>query len=257
MQIVSLITDFGIKDYYGALLKATILNVSENVQFVDVTHQIDTHDIRQGAYVLGAICKKFPKGTIHVVAVNNYYDDPYEIILFQYKDHFYIGPNNGIFSLAFDSVNEGEIYKIVLDEVGHSLFDLIAHGVSLISQKMNITEVGPPLNHYNEKIDVQPVQTENEIRATIIHIDKYDNVIINVRKEYFEMVRKNRSFEIFFKYYNPVRKISHNYCDVPVGEVVCVFNAANYLEIAINMGRAASQLDLMKDETIQIRFLDS
>ena len=255
MQIVTLISDFGIKDHYAALLKGSILSLNSNLQFVDVTHQVDTHDIRQAAYFLKAICKKYPQGTIHIVAVNNYYDRDFEIILFEYKGHYYIGPNNGIFSLAFDSIDKDEVYKIDYDEDNADLFNLIAHGVSLISQDMSITEVGPPLNHFEKKIDVQPVQTNDEIRATIIHIDKYENVIINVHREFFEHIRRGRAFEIFFKYYNPITSISKSYADVPVGEVLCLFNSANYLEIAINMGKASSQLDLLKDETIQIRFI--
>ena len=159
--------------------------------------------------------------------------------------------------MAFDSVDEDAIYKILVDDGKADLFNIIAHGVSLISQQMTITEVGPPLNNYVKKIDIQPVVTSEEIRATIIHIDKFENVIINVHREFFEYIQKGRLFEIFFKYYDPVREISNTYADVAVGEVVCLFNSANYLEIAINLGKAASQLHLMKDETIQIKFLDS
>lgn len=255
MQIVTIISDFGNRDQYAALLKGSILNLNSNINFVDITHECDTHDIRQASYFLNAVCKRFPEGTIHIVAVNNYYDPKFEIILFEYKGHYYIGPNNGIFSLAFDSINEDAIYKVLSDENELDLFSVLAHGVSLISQNMSITEVGPPLNRFEKKLDVQPVITNNEIRATIIHIDKYENVILNVHREYFEHVRKGRAFEIFFKYYNPVTEISQVYSDVPVGEAICLFNSANYLEIAINMGKAASQLDLAKDETIQIRFL--
>jgi len=46
MQIVTLITDFGIKDHYAALLKGTILDHNADIQLIDVTHHVDTHDIR-------------------------------------------------------------------------------------------------------------------------------------------------------------------------------------------------------------------
>mgnify|MGYP001550137169 CR=1 FL=1 len=256
MQLVSIISDFGTRDYYAALLKASILNLNSDIQIVDVTHEIDTHDIRHAAYVLNATAKRFPEGSIHIVAVNNYYDADFEFIIFEYKGHYFIGPNNGIFSLAFDSIDEDEIYKIVLDEDEASLFDLIAHAASLISRNLAITEVGIPLNNFDKKLDIQPVVSNNEIRATIIHIDKYENVILNVHREFFEHARKGRDFELFFKFYNPITEISQLYSDVAIGEPVCLFNSANYLEIAINMGKAASQLDLMKDETIQIKFID-
>lgn len=256
MQLVSIISDFGTRDYYAALLKASILNLNSDIQIVDVTHEIDTHDIRHAAYVLNATAKRFPEGSIHIVAVNNYYDADFEFIIFEYKGHYFIGPNNGIFSLAFDSIDEDEIYKIALDEDEASLFDLIAHAASLISRNLAITEVGIPLNNFDKKLDIQPVVSNNEIRATIIHIDKYENVILNVHREFFEHARKGRDFELFFKFYNPITEISQLYSDVAIGEPVCLFNSANYLEIAINMGKAASQLDLMKDETIQIKFID-
>lgn len=257
MQIVTIISDFGLKDHYSALLKGSILKNNDSVQIIDISHQVDTHDIRQASYFLNAICKKFPEGTIHVVAVNNYYEPGYEIIMFQYKGYYFIGPNNGVFSLAFDSVDEDAIYKVILDDGNADLFNLIAHGVGLISQNMSITEVGPPLNNYVKKLDIKPVVTNNEIRATIMHVDKYDNVILNVHREFFEYAQKGRSFEIFFKYYDPITVISELYSDVPVGEVVCLFNSAHYLEIGINMGKAATQLHLSKDETIQIKFLEA
>ncbi len=254
MQLVTLISDFGLQDHYCALLKARILNLHQDIQFIDITHQVSTHDIRQAAYHLRAVSKKFPPCTVHVVSVHNYYSQDPEIICFRYNEQYYIGPNNGIFSLCFDSVDETQIYKIAYDEGADNIFSLVAHGISLIAQKMSITEVGPPLQHYNKRIEVQPVTTENEIRATIIHVDKFENVILNVHREFFEYKCKGRDFEIFFKYYNPVTQISQSYSDVAIGEVLCLFNAAHQMELSINMGKAASQLDLLKDETIQIKF---
>lgn len=256
MQTVTIISDFGIKDHYAALLKGAILSHHKDIQFIDVSHQVDTHDIRHAAYITKAIDRKFPDGTIHIVAVNNYYTRNFEILCFEYKNQFYIGPNNGIFSLAFDSVDETQIYKILVDESeGHDLFKLIAHGVSLISKGLSITEVGPPLNQYDKKLDVQPVVTDNEIRATIVHIDKFENVVLNVNREFFEHFRNGRNIEIYFKFQQPIKRIHKTYSDVSAGEVVCLFNSANLLEIGINMGRAATQLDLLKDETIPIRFI--
>ena len=255
MKAVTIISDFGTEDHYSAMLKGAILSLNPHLKLVDVSHQVDTHDIRQAAYFLKAIYKKFPKGTIHIVAVNNFYHPDFEIICFEHKEQFFIGPNNGVFSLTFDMVDESLIYKIVFDEDSHDLFSLIAHGVALISKGLSITEVGPPLNHYEKKLAVQPVISDNEIRATIVHIDKYENLVLNVHQELFEYIRKDRQVEIYFKFQSPVTQIHTNYSEVPIGEVVCLFNAANYLKISINMGKAASQLDLMKDETIPIRFV--
>jgi len=254
MRAVSIISDFGTKDHYTALLKGAILSQHQDIQFIDVTHEVDTHDIRQAAYFLKATRRRMPEGTIHVIAVNNYYTRDFEFICFEYQNRFYVGPNNGVFSLAFDNLDESHIYKIMLDDGSNDLFNLIAHGVGLICKGLSITEVGPPLNVLDKKIDVQPVVNSDEIRATIIHVDKYENVVLNVHQEFFEHIRKGREIEIFFKFNNPITKISTSYSNAPVGDVLSLFNSAGYLEIAIHMGKAASQLDLLKDETIQIKF---
>ena len=255
MRAVTIISDFGLQDQYVAMLKGAILSHNAALHLIDISHQVETHDIRQAAYFLRASYKNYPAGTIHIVAVHNYYEPDFEIICFEHHNQFFIGPNNGVFSLTFDAVEESLIYKIVLDEQKNDLFSLLAHGVGLISKGLSITEVGPPLNQYEKKLAVQPVMTSDEMRATIVHIDKYENLVLNVHRTLFEHVCAGRDFEIYFKFSHPVTVLSDNYSGVPVGEVACLFNSADYLEIGINMGRAASQLDLQKDETIPIRFL--
>ncbi len=255
MRIVTIISDFGNEDHYAALLKGEILSNSNDVQIIDISHKVDTHDIRQAAYFLSASWRSFPEKTIHIVAVHNYYDIDFEIIVFEHKKHYFIGPNNGIFTLVFDSMLDKEIALIENDEANRNLFNTFAYGVELITRDLPINDMGRILTNIQTKIDIQPVITNSEIRATIIHIDKFENVILNVHREFFEYVRKGRDFEIYFKFTNPITSISGNYSDVPIGDVLCLFNSANYMEIAINMGKASTLLDLYKDETIQIHFV--
>jgi S-adenosylmethionine hydrolase len=79
-------------------------------------------------------------------------------------------------------------------------------------------------------------------------------VISNISRELFERVGKNREFELYFKRHDPILKLSHNYYDVAVGETLCLINSADYLELAINMGKASSMLGLKLEDTIQIDF---
>ena len=63
-----------------------------------------------------------------------------------------------------------------------------------------------------------------------------------------------RDFQLYFKRNNPLTKVCEFYFDVPVGEPFCRFNTTNYLEIAVNMGKASSLFNLKLDDTIQIDF---
>ena len=92
------------------------------------------------------------------------------------------------------------------------------------------------------------------IRGSVIYIDHYENVVVNITREQFEKNRAGRDFSIYIKRNDAIREISTRYQDVPVGETLCLFNSNQYLEIAIHAGSAASMLGLTVDETVQIDF---
>ena len=121
---------------------------------------------------------------------------------------------------------------------------------------LSLEEIGPIVPNFERRINLKPVSNSVSIRATIIHIDHYGNVIINLHKDVFEKARKGRKFAIYFKRTDPITKIYQNYGDVQVGETLSLFNSSSLLEISINMGNANRMLNLTKDETIQIDFLD-
>jgi S-adenosylmethionine hydrolase len=84
----------------------------------------------------------------------------------------------------------------------------------------------------------------NWIEGQIIFIDHFENVVVNITRDDFEAQRKGRSFKIVFKRDEVIDKISETYADVPEGEKTAIFNAAGYLEIAINKGNAAGLFGL-------------
>lgn len=255
MQIVSLTTDYGSKDFYIAELKASLLNAKNDFNIIDVSHEIDRFDIVQAAFYLSNIINSFRQGTIHIVAVNCIYKRKSEYICFEKNGHFFIGPNNGIFSLVFDDMDEKTVHLIAPpDSEKLNINHIFSHAAGCIAHGLPLSEIGPPVPGFNAKLVIQPVVTSNQIRATIIHIDHFENVVVNIRKELFEKVRNNRRFELYYKPNEPITFLSRDYGDVAIGDPLAFFNSAGYLEIAINMDKASSMLNLAKNEMIQINF---
>lgn len=257
MHIVSITTDFGLQDYYVAELKAQIYLRSPDVQIVDVSHCVDSHDIVQAAHFVDNIFRSFPKGSIHCVAVYNYYSRNSAFITFEREGHFFVGPDNGIFSLIFENLEPSEVYEIDHKLLGlESIAKIVGWTTSYLAKGNPISEIGAPRSMINKKMGIKPVVTGSQIRATIIHIDHYENVVINLKKDQFENFRAGREFQIYYKQKDPITQISEHYGDVAITDVMCSFNAAGYMQIGINMGKASSMLNLNKNETIQINFLD-
>ena len=155
----------------------------------------------------------------------------------------------------FDDLEESKIYVIApANSENISVNAIFAHAAAYLGHGLPIEEIGPVVSIFNTKLVIQPVVTANQIRATIIHIDHFENVVVNLKKELFDRVRNGRQFELYFKPNDPITFLSKDYGDVAIGDPLAFFNSSGYLEIAINMDKASSMLNLLKNEMIQINF---
>jgi Uncharacterized conserved protein len=251
---VTLTTDFGEKDYYVALLKGHLLGAVPQLNIVDISHQIAPQDIMGGALFVKATYHHFPKETIHVVAINTFYAKGSRLIIFRCHDHYFIGPDNGIFSLILPDMDEADIF-VLADQELKDIYEIIAQGVQGLSVNSPLKLLGTPATRFDRKIQLQPVVNGDQIRATIVHVDHFGNVIVNLTKETFERIRKRRNFMIFYQLKDPITRLSKKYNDVQIGDVCAFFNNIDLLEIAVHMGNAHELLSLNKNETIQIDFI--
>ncbi|MFT6807212.1 MAG: S-adenosylmethionine hydrolase [Saprospiraceae bacterium] len=253
MDIVTLTTDFGTSDYYAAMLKGEILKSVPKINILDITHNVSRHDIMEAAFFVKGIYRHFPRHTLHLIAVNTYYAKHNQLILFEHDGYFFVGPNNGVFSLIFPDLDPRGVVEVPMtsrEDIYHSLSKVIYQ----LSEGKLVREIGMPVQEYERRLSLQAVINTDHIRATIMHVDTFGNVIINVDKSTFDRVRAGRSYAIYFKSNDPITRLSHRYNDVPIGDVCAFFNDINMLEIAINMGNAHQLLSLNKNETIQIDF---
>ncbi|MEM9885178.1 MAG: SAM-dependent chlorinase/fluorinase [Bacteroidota bacterium] len=252
--IITLTTDYGIQDYYVALLKASLLRQLPKAQIIDISHHIPPHDIVKAAYILKNSYQSFPKNSIHLVCVNNRPHEERSLLLTKKRGQYFIVPDNGLLSLLFEEVEE-DVYAIPkITEQDKPLRNLYATATRYISEGGALKGIGQRIEEIEQRITLKPVITASQIRGSVIHIDHYENVVVNISKSLFDEVGHGRSFELFFKRHDPISKISQHYNEVGVGEVLCLFNETQQLEIAISMGKAASLLGLHIDDTIQIDF---
>jgi S-adenosylmethionine hydrolase len=257
-HIVTLTTDLGSEDYYAAILKGQLYSHIPDVQVVDITHDIETYDIVQGALFLGTAYPSFPRGTIHLALVHAYYKPGHRLIAFSKDGHHFVGPDNGLFSLIWADFDQTEVYAIDSTKLTDAtLTRLLTHVASGLAHELPLAEMGAKVDDPSQRMSIQPVVTADQIRATIIHIDRFDNAIINLKKDTFDQLRAGRRIKLYYKHDDPLYKFSQDYTDVGVGEPLAMWNEAGYLEIAVNLGKASSLYNLNKNETIQIYFLDA
>lgn len=254
--IVTLTTDFGWRDYHLALIKGQILQQAPHVLPVDISHDVENYDIVQAAFLFKHAWQAFPLGTIHVVSVNDFDQPDRPFLAFSHLGHHFIGPDNGIFSLVFDQL-PAAIFSIDtadLPPVNFPLASIFAKAVGHLAQDFPAGGLGTVVERWVERITLRPVTGPNHIRGSVVYIDKFENVVLNIDRPLFEQVGGGRPFELFFKRHSPITQLSAHFHDAAIGEILCRFNAAQLLEIAINMDKAASLLGLKVEDTVQIDF---
>ncbi len=252
MPLVTFTSDLGLSDYYVAAVKGALLSRNSTLNINDISHNVKSFDIVQGAYILKNAYDCFPEGTVHLISIDNHYKEERCFLAARYNGHYFICPDNGIFSLIFEDPAD-VIYELEVVE-GMLTADIFALAVNHIATGMPFNEIGILVDEIEERITFQPIVNPSLIKGTIIHIDNYENAIVNISEELFEKTRQRRSFKIYFKRFEPITKISKSYADVAVGEPVCLFNDTGFLEIAINKGKAASLLGLGLEEGVHIEF---
>ena len=254
MPIATLTTDFGTADPYAAMLKGALLSAHPGLQLVDITHNVCPYDIVQAAYILKNTWQRFPAGTVHLISVGHFSKGVCPLIVFQKGDHYFTGPDNGLFSLLFDEMPASVVQLPQPGPGTLDFLDVMAKAAAALTEGAALETRGEPLEAIDQRLQLQPVITASQIRGGVIHVDQYENVVINISRELFEQVAQGRKFALYFKRHDPITQVSTHYGDVPVGEVLCLFNAAGYLEIAINMGKAAGLLGLRRDDVVQVDF---
>jgi S-adenosylmethionine hydrolase len=257
MPVVTLTTDFGLKDYYVALIKGTLLRRDDRLTLVDITHQINNYDIVQAAFIFRNAWKSFPEGTIHLLSVNDFYSPDKRFLAIQHEGHYFVGPDNGLLSLIFQPFPKTAFEIPFPEEEAFPIGEIFARTVDHIIAGTPLREIGRPAGDIVQRITFQPVIGPSYIRGAVIHVDNYENAIVNISKTLFDQVGRSRPFALFFKRHDPITKISRHYYDVPVGDTLCLFNSAGFIEIAINMGKAGSLLGLNVEDTVQIDFREA
>ena len=256
--IISLITDFGSKDFYTGVLKGTLLKEIPQAQLVDICHEVTPFDMAEAAFVLKNSYRHFPNETLHIICVNEKLEPPTKHIVVRHNEHYFIGPDNGLFSLAFEDEPE-LVYELEQFKNGEQGFGfvlpMLAGAAKFILTGGNIKELGKPIfNIYKAQV-LAPSVSDNGIRGSVVYIDSFENVVVNITKTMFDQARGNRNFILSFKRSERIREVSTNYHDVTEGERLCIFNTQGYLEIAVNQGKASSLLGLHVSDTVQIDFL--
>jgi S-adenosylmethionine hydrolase len=275
MSIVTLTTDFGIKDHFIANIKGAILSELPEANIVDISHQISPFNILEAAYIIQNSYSSFPLGTIHIIGVDSELNPENKHLVVKFEGQYFICADNGIMSMACLNIEPEKIVEINIHDkliTNFSVLDVFVKVACHISRGGKLEVIGKSISKIKSVKNITPFinDSKNQIIGNVIYIDNYGNVITNITKSFFREISKSREFEISVRNYK-FKKIHSKYSDIVNfsideskrnndGQALAIFNSSLNLEIAIyksnpvNFGTAASLMGLNVLDTVTINF---
>ncbi|MGN6511462.1 MAG: SAM hydrolase/SAM-dependent halogenase family protein [Chitinophaga sp.] len=247
MPIITLTSDIGLQDYLTGAIKGLLLQHCGDARVVDISHHISPFNLPQATYICRSAFKYFPEGTYHLV-LNNLFDRKADYLLMgRHNNQYILCADNGLLTMIAGGMPE-EVYRIPLDPSEHrntlNMVAVMARALAKLISGATPAATGTLTGEITVKNNLQPLTGEDYIEGQILHIDNFENVIVNITREQFDEQRKGRKFAILFRRDEMITQLSETYADVPEGQKLALFNAAGYLEIAVNKGNAAGLFGL-------------
>ncbi|WP_445384839.1 SAM hydrolase/SAM-dependent halogenase family protein [Robiginitalea sp. IMCC44478] len=275
MPIITLTTDFGLKDHFVGAIKGTIYKELEDARIVDISHQVNPFHIQECAYLLKNAYKAFPDGSIHIVGVDSEKTVENTHIAVLVDKHYFITADNGVISLITEEISPEKVVEINLPDSLKSSFpvlDVFVQVACHLARGGTLEVVGKPFSglkifkEYAPRISNQG----NSIVGSVIYIDNYGNLITNIHRNLFEAYRKGRKYTVEARN-KKLSEIHEKYSDIVnfelepgqrrgPGDLMALFNSSGYVELAIyksnmnTVGGAATLLGMDYRDTVIINF---
>ena len=256
MALITFLSDFGSSDHYTAAVKARILSINPSINVVDISHQIGHCDIAHASYVLSSLYNAYPKGTVHLVAVDATGNRNKKFIAMQLDDHYFVGPDNGVLSLLSDKEATMAVQINVPGGNENTTFaakEILAPAAAKLASSGHLQDIGHLTKDYVKLIGRTARATKQQITGHVIRVDHYGNLITNILKTDFDILVKDRPYLIKFSR-ESINQIHHGYHSVESGDCFVVFNDSGRLEIGINQGNASQLLGLKYDSPVNLIF---
>lgn len=258
--IITLTTDFGLKDPYVAEMKAVILSLSPNAEVVDISHQIEKFNVKMGAYVLASAAPYFPRGTVNVAVVDPGVGTQRQPILIQTGDGYLIGPDNGLLTLAVRNM-EGRRYvrrivnkKLMMSSVSNTFHgrDIFAPAAAHLANGVSPERFGPEISEVVMPEFAKIIRRKGMSVGEVIHVDDFGNIITSFAKKEVGFMKSRLMVDVRLKNTKLRLKFCKTYNEVECKEPLVLIGSHNFLEISINQGNAAKIFKIKSGDKITL-----
>lgn len=256
-EIITLTSDFGLQDQYVSSMKAVILGIAPDVRLIDISHDIPAQDIMAGAWVIRNSAFLFPKNTVHLVVVDPGVGTDRHPLVLKINDQYFVGPDNGIFSLFYDEfeyeaikLNKEKYWRKERSRTFHGR-DVFAPVAAHLIHGASLNELGDPVKDLVTYHWAVPIGDKDGLQGWVVHIDRFGNLITNISEGLIEDMIGRRKVRIYVGN-TMIDHLVNTFGDVEEGDPAAFIGSSGMLEIGINKGNAAKLLSVDKGAQVSL-----
>ena len=259
--LITLLTDFGERDWFVASMKGVILTINPQATIVDLNHQIPSHAIEEGAYVLKSCYRYFPEGTIHLAVVDPGVGSRRRPLIVKSSRYFFVAPDNGLLTHIFAQEQDVEVREIenkqyYLESEGRTFDgrDLFAPAAAWLTRRHAFSSYGQVCGEYSAFPIAVPRWEQMALVGEVEYVDRFGNLITNLTTEHVKEVQE------VAKRLHPLIRIAGHLIDGLVGSYAegeadsphALINSDGQLEIFFKQARASTRLKIGAHEAVTL-----
>lgn len=245
--IISLTTDFGLRDPYVAEMKAVIFDICPQANIVDISNEIAKYDVRMGAFTLACAAPYFPEGTIHVAVIDPGVGTERQPIIIQTSKGYYVGPDNGVLALAANnnsgpkSIHRITNRKLMLPHISNTFHgrDIFAPAAAHLANGTSPSAFGPKTTKTAVPTFARVTKRQNALVGEVIHIDTFGNIITNYQPKHVKLIQSKPQINIKIGNTQLRLKLCKTYTEAQPHKPLALIGSHNFLEISLNQDNAA------------------
>lgn len=258
-SIITLTTDFGLKDGNVGAMKGVIWKIAPHVQIADISHLIAPQNVPEAALVIYRAARFFPEGAIHVVVVDPGVGTERRPIAGQVGGQFVVGPDNGVFTrmievceqngdpIRFVHLNRPEFWLQQVSYVFHGR-DIFAPVAAHLAMGRNLIDLGTPINDVVRLNLPKPIPTLEGLQGEVIHIDHFGNISTCIMRQ---DIGDNRILQVQVKD-QAIEDFVNTFGEKSPGSLVCLFGSNDNLLICEVNGNAAQRLQVRVGDVVRV-----
>ena len=255
--MITLTSDFGLKDPYVAEMKGAILSVNPNATLIDVTHEIEKFNLRGAAFTLAQAAPYFPKGTVHLAIVDPGVGTERRAILVQTKQGYFVGPDNGILMLAAQNQGTQHIYELANKKFWRKKVSETFHGRDIFAPVAAHLDMGVKPEEFGKEITdpfapefVEAKKTGDCLIGEVLHVDGFGNIITNIYQK--QISAKNQKITFKLPTVAVTVAFCKTYADAKRQVPIALIGSHSFLELAVNKGSAAEKFGVKPGAKVEV-----